>query len=123
MKDLRSLVDYKERAVEVPEWETTVYLRSLNFRDRARIETINKDLDAKGDGALADIWAVIFSAYDKDGNRLFTEADFDVLADRDPHTIRKLMVPILDLNGLGPDALEKAKKGSSPTPDTASCTG
>lgn len=72
-------------SIEVPEWETTIYFKNIStFAQEQKV----LELHAKGELVAALVETLIQKALDKDGKKLFKQADKDVLMrEVDPNII------------------------------------
>lgn len=107
------------RAVPMPGWGATVYVRALSLAECGK-------LDAKNKGA-SDVDIILnlttAAACDESGAPLFTEADRDALAGLRKDDVRRLYMEAARFNGYIDDPEGDAKKGSPPTPDAATSSG
>lgn len=104
--------DRRVEPVDVPEWDQTVYVRSLSGTERAKLMQFVKKEDVLT-MAMSPIHLVVMSCCDEHGNRLFTDEDFDALADHDANALDRIASAATKLNGLHSDeAVEEAKKNS-----------
>lgn len=102
--------DASIRAVEVPEWGNTIHVKSMSGHERSQFNTIKESLKAKNQEADCDTWAVILTACDSAGNRLFINQDFDLLNAKSAKVISSIAKVAFQLNGWLPDALDIEKK-------------
>ena len=103
--------DRKPVAVEVPEWDCTVYLRVMSAKEQTGLvaKYRSQDQDASADGMLAELVAT--SLVDENGNRLFTtDADLEILASKSTLVIQRLSGEVLRINGMADDAVDDAGK-------------
>ena len=89
---------YKEKlggamsSIDVPEWDTTVYYKQIvNFSQQQRIIKLSQE----GKVVEALVETLIVKALDKDGKRMFSVADRDVLMrEVDPDVILRVCTAI-----------------------------
>jgi len=89
--------------IEVPEWETTVYFKNVStfVQEKKVIE-----LHAKGELVAALVETLLQKALDKDGKRLFSHGDRDILMrEVDPNVIIRVCTLINDAKSLGDKSL------------------
>ncbi len=101
--------DIKVEAVDVPEWGVTVYVSTFNGHERATLmELREKCLKA---GRISDLAAhlAVFGCCEANGQRMFTESDFDFLQTKSATALDRIAEVALRLNGLLPEAKDKAK--------------
>lgn len=99
--------DRKVQAVEVPEWNGTVYVRTFTGSDRAKLMQLHKK-NADNPAEL-NTHLVVMACSDELGNPIFTEADFDQLNGKAASAIDRVAVAALKLNGLDSDSIQDAK--------------
>jgi hypothetical protein len=90
----------------------------------ARLSVIEMDKLAQLDGKAypISVGVVILGACDESGNRLFTDADAEALGAMPVIAISLISKAVLDHNGIGASAAEKAKNASSETEADASAS-
>lgn len=101
--DLFSIKDFEVQPVEVPEWKTTLHVRSLNGHGRARIVGILERVQKAGtqEAAIASIPELVaLLACDENGTFLFDSQDIDRLGSLNPQALDRIVVAGLKLNGL-----------------------
>ena len=114
-------VDLRVQAVEVPEWGGTVYLRELGGDDRDRVEIRSMQIKDNLE-SLRGYRAFVLSMTlcDAAGAPLFTPDDIAALGQKNAGVLDRLTEQVLDMSGLGLDAVDDAKKNSGPAPNGAS---
>lgn len=91
------------KSIEVPEWETTVYFKPVSTFAQ---EQKTLELHAKGELVAALVETLIQKAYDKNGKRMFTQGDRDVLMrEVDPNIIIKVCTAINAASGEAAETL------------------
>lgn len=93
--------------VEVPEWGCTVFVREISVEERSRLFA---KLEEKDHEARLSVWVCLFTLADAEGNRLFTEDDYDALASKPAKVIDRLGRIAADRNLMQASAVEDAKK-------------
>lgn len=94
--------DRKVEAVDVPEWNGRVFVRSLTAGDRSAWAAAMRD-DADRAGLLMIARAVC----DADGVRIFGDDDLDALAEKSTAAIDRLVDAVLRVNGMRPEQIEE----------------
>lgn len=116
MSDLRAKIleasDLTHEDVVVPEWGVTVRVVSPTVRERARIVSSFMGPDGKPDLEAMYPALVIATATDpKSGERLFTEADADALADKNGRAMERVAKAAMTVAGMSEDAADLGKDG------------
>jgi hypothetical protein len=116
--EIINIKDCKVIAVEIPEWNGTVYLHKWTGKDRSFF--LSKSICESDDGAgvnwdnLFDnqVLVVALSLCDENGAKLFTTSteDLEVLSLKDGSVIQRLYEQSLILNGLAKKSLGDAAK-------------
>lgn len=85
----KSALSGELKSVEVPEWDTTIYFRTATtFATEKKI----LDLHSKGETVEALVETLLAKSLDKDGNRVFTNADKIVMMrEVDPEVIIRIV--------------------------------
>lgn len=102
--------DTKLEAVEVPEWNCTLYVKTLSGAERSKLRQISDTLTKSGRESEADTHLLILSACDEQGNKAFNDSDFAALNEKNASVITRVAMAAIRVNGLGADAVEDAKK-------------
>lgn len=118
--DLRSKIfaaqDLESELVEIPEWDVTLLIKTMNGAERANM--MQSFADDQGNVKLADAVAdiVIYTAHNPaTGVRVFTEDDRAMLNTKSGAAIQKAAEVGMRLSGLTADAIDRSGKDSSPT--------
>lgn len=104
--------DRPVRAVEVPEWGGTVYVRTLKAVERDAFEAENARAARKQDGSqLVNLRARLaaLTVCDESGQRLFSDIDAVELGQRSGAVLDRIFDAATSLNGMGPAAVEEAR--------------
>ena len=85
----RNALSQELKSVEVPEWDSTIYFKTATtFATEKKI----LDLHSKGEMVEALVETLLHKALDKDGNRVFTNADKVVMMrEVDPEIIIRVV--------------------------------
>ena len=115
--DIRSQIlqaeDLPTESVEVPEWDATVYVRSMSARDRDMFESQMMDLAEKGrrmDNFRARL--AVFCCVDESGKRIFKDGDIAALGEKSGRALDRVFEVASRLNKMTEDAIEEEKKPS-----------
>jgi hypothetical protein len=95
--------DTKPEPVPVPEWDCTVYVRSLTAAEREAVEQDKSNVRFR-EKLLAMV------VCDEDGKPVFTRGDIDALAEKAAGPIVRLVEIAWKKSGIGEAAVEDAKK-------------
>lgn len=104
--------DIQSEMVEVPEWDCTIEVRGMNGADRSRILELAATAD-DGKISIGNMYVetVIASAYDPEsGERIFTDADRDVLMAKSAAAIDRIAQVGMRLSAMSPEAQDDAKR-------------
>lgn len=117
--------DLKKELVNVPEWGGDVYVRGMTGADRDKFEasivqTRGKDQTLNMTNIRAKLASMTIC--DKQGNRIFTEADVKDLSNKSAHALQRIFVVAQKLSGIGDDDVKELAKGlqENPLEDSAS---
>ena len=111
------------REVEVPAWGGAITVREITAGERGQLEAYasNAEDGATEHLALLRPRLVVMATLNGDGP-MFEGGDVERLAEAPPEPIRVLSDAIMDLSGIGGEALERAEKNLEPTPVGSSDT-
>jgi hypothetical protein len=103
------------QAIEVPEWNDTVYIKKFSAGDRITfLKSIANDDDEKGaEKNLVNMVKLLqVSLSDEAGNRLFDDSqeDYDIIAAKDNTILGRLLDASLNFNGMGEEQEKAAIK-------------
>jgi hypothetical protein len=98
-----ALDDLPKKAVTVPEWGGSVFVRALTGGERDKLER----MISKDDVSRASI--VALCVVDDEGNRLFTENDIPALADKNGSALERIVSAALSFNMLTDESMEAGK--------------
>jgi hypothetical protein len=110
IRDCLDIDDIELKSVDVPEWKTIVYVRTLTRAERHRMFKDNQDVDEL-------LLLVLYACREADGSRAFKKEDLQRLSEKSGKVIERIGRAALDLNGIGSGAVDEAKKNSSVTPN------
>lgn len=99
--------DLETADLEVPEWGGTVRFRVMRASEAIKFqETLNSP-------AKKNAWVKLLAlcAVDADGNRLFTDAQMDVLKEKSTAVFLRMQKFLLTLNGFTEGSGDGAKNG------------
>lgn len=115
--------DRKTKRVDVPEWGGEVILRGLSGTDRDSWEQSNvirrgntAEVNLTGSSARLLVRALV----DEEGNRLFADNEWQQLSAKAGHVLSKLADEVIDMSGLGADAVEDGQGNSESDPSESS---
>lgn len=100
--------------VEMPEWNCTVYVKRLNFGERAKLVDVLTDPTKKD--TLMYVWGILAAVCDQDGNKVFTDEDYDLVCGKEMEPVVRLGKVAAKVNQLTGDPIEDQKKSSETTP-------
>jgi len=94
-------------AVDVPEWHTTLHVRSLTLHERQQLQKAIKGVEKLGgDGTIPVILACVS---DENGNAIFHATDTEALENKNGMVLERLVRASLKVNGFDATAVEQAK--------------
>lgn len=100
--------DIRISTVSVPEWGGELRIKSLSVAER---DLLTDKIKNAGDSqAKISIGIVIMTVIDNNGNKVFSDSDYDALANKSAPVIERIALEALRINGLNPDAVEQAEK-------------
>jgi hypothetical protein len=104
--------DRTTRELGVPEWGGSVHLRTLTGLERDAWEKTVLAVDRKKDyaGLRAQFAALVIG--DEKGNRLFGDADVELLGQRNAQVLTRIMDAGYAHNGLSGDAVDEMEGNS-----------
>lgn len=117
---LKQSVKLKRVEVEVEEWGGTVFISEMNGTAR---DNWDQWIGGKAEGEMLEnvrARLVVLTAVDKDGNRLFRDADVESVGGLSAKALQKCFKVAQQINGLTDDDLEDAKKNSETGPKGSS---
>jgi hypothetical protein len=125
--DIFEAVDLKTEAVEVPEWDGAVIVRTMTGTERDAYEAglmkANGDGSYKVDTTNMRAKLVAYTAVDEAGALLFDKGDIASLAAKNAGAIERLFIVAQRLNGLGGQSVGQAEKNSVSGPSEDSVSG
>lgn len=110
--------DIETEIVDIPQWDVTVEVRSMDGRSRTRLLSAA----AENDGVLnlEQFYpeVVILCSFDPEtGERIFEPGDADLLLSKASAPLEILAQAALRVSGMAGDSLDQAGKGSPSTAD------
>mgnify|MGYP000058895051 CR=1 FL=1 len=110
-------IDVQIETVEVPQWKGSVYIKSLNGKERDAFESAcltgrgtRKELNLVNMRARL----VAVSVVDEDGKLIFTEEDVQALGEKNAGALDLIFTAAQRLSGLGQKDVEELTKNSEP---------
>jgi hypothetical protein len=107
------LDDITTEEVPVPEWKTSVFVRSMTLDERDAWEaSITETKNGEVKQNLKDFYSklVIRTAVDEQGNLLFAETDIPRLQKKSAKAMNRIFKVAQQLNGIGQEAVDKLEK-------------
>ena len=101
-------IDLPRHLVSVPEWNGDVYVRGLTAGQRDRLESV---FTTGGDRTNVRALIAVMCTVDQDGNRLFTDVDIELLADKNAKALDRIFEAVMKVSGLS-DGDVKAMEGN-----------
>lgn len=108
-KRLLNAKDIRTKAVEVPEWGGTYYVRVINGKAR---EAFEEALAAEQRMKNFRMKFLILTLCDEDGGTILTEADIDALGERSSVVINRVFETAWAINGFTKEAVDAMGEGS-----------
>lgn len=108
---LSKKVNLPRQEIQIPEWEGSVWVRSLTVGERDQIDSEFNAARSKGrtpDNLRARM--IIKGCCDEAGQPLFTEADLQEINKLPATTLEKIFDSILKINRIGAGAVEESEK-------------
>lgn len=105
--------DLPREEVEIPEWGGSVFVRTMTGEERDAFDArLYKERDKGGEEGIRNISALVavMTVVDRNGNRLFTEADIVPLGRKSSGALVRIWKVAQRLNVLGPKAEEELAK-------------
>ncbi len=108
-----AISDANMHKIHIKEWDMDIYFRNTySFKDEARVV----EMQTAGKVVEALVESLIVKARDKDGNRIFSDADkLTLLNEADPAVITRICTAISNANLRlpGDDAVKESKPTQS----------
>jgi len=116
--DLREKIlaadDLPTHAVECPEWNCTLYVRTMTGTERDGYEGDVMGRQGSGTASMRldglKAYLVVLTVVDEDGARVFEESDLDKVQQKSSKVINRLADVALSVNGLTADDVEELGK-------------
>ena len=111
-----ALDDLPMEAVDIPEWNCTVWVRGLKVEetDSFHSEAMSDNGSANVKGLRARM--VAMCTCDSTGKRIFDDADAERLQQKSDLAIQRIWLTALRLNGMSRDFVEKYTKNLNESP-------
>lgn len=96
--------------VEIPEWDSFVYVRSMSAKDRDEMEGEAAIRNQRGEGLYTKDLRSLMTAKcvcDSEGNLLFKNGDFERLGDVDGQALSRIVPVALRLSGITEEDVEQ----------------
>jgi hypothetical protein len=106
--------DFKTVDVEVPEWGGSLRLRTLSVAGRDAVQAAATDLSGKVNPTRFAALLIVRTAIDESGQRLFSDEEANVIAEKGPEAFQRVFDAASKLNGFGAESVDAAEKNSSP---------
>jgi len=84
--------------VEMPEWNCTLYVKRLNFGERAKLVDVLTDPANKN--KLMYVLGILAAVTDQDGNKVFTDEDYDLVCSKEMEPVLRLGTVAAKVNQL-----------------------
>lgn len=109
---LFALDDLKKELIEIPEWQSYVYVRGMRGDERAMMAAQVQKSQQGDDKALGLMHARIaeWCAIDEQGARIFKPGDAVRLAEKAAKPLETIALAVLRLSGLDPQSMQEARK-------------
>ena len=109
--------DMVTKELYIPEWDITVYVRSVTAAERDELE--GRFLDQREDKKkkalrFRSMWAIACTV-DKDGNRIFKDGDVDTLGNKSGKAVGRIFNMAQELSGMTDKDVEELEKNSGET--------
>jgi len=116
-QDILQARDVKIEQVDVPEWNGSVFVRSITAAERGQIEeAAAKFKESKGKDSFARTFTVKFASLaicDEDGKRLFEDKDIALLQQKNAAAIARIAEAAQRLSGFSKQEMEELEKNSN----------
>lgn len=111
--------DLPTEEVEVPEWNGSVFVRSMRAVERDSLEV---RVLADGERNMANIRATFCARciVDEEGERLFSDKDIPLLGNKSAAALDRIFAVVQRLNGLTADDVEELAKNLPDDQDSSS---
>jgi len=121
-EDILALDDSRVIALEIPEWQRSVFLRVISGAERDRFEESCQPNQKTGQRSMANFrarFAVLVLSDDK-GKRLFTDADAGELGKKSQGSLDRILEAGGALNGMNAKDVDDLEKKSAIDPSVGS---
>lgn len=100
----------QRESIFVPEWNETIYIRSLTAYERCMLETRAKEKNEANESLAILIFALIWCCEDDAGQRIFLDSDYDAITQIDGVVAHRLFELVAKVNRLTQEDVEAVKK-------------
>lgn len=97
--DILALDDVQIQTVEVPEWRTTLHVRSLSGHERAKL--VGRVKLCEKDGSDPSVYVVLHCCCDAEGKLLFDGLGVEKLGGKSAAALDRIATAAIGVNGLG----------------------
>jgi len=110
---IKAVNDIEKRTVIVPEWDTTLEVRSMSGTQRAQIFTRNTDEKGKVRTDRIYLDVIVCCTYDPEtGERIFADEDIEWLGNKKGAVLERIGAIAFEISGIGKEAIGEAEKNS-----------
>lgn len=100
--------------MEIPEWNTTIWISALTYRERNKAlegAKLSPNREFSTDEAQNFFMQVIITGVrDSEGNKVFTQNDVAMLMDKNSAVIDRIGAKITDVSGFEPEIRDQVRK-------------
>lgn len=124
-----SASDLTTREMEIPEWDVTVWIRSLTLRARQHVQLLQTKLELawekgqaeQASSASADLrnYVLTQAVVDEEGQHVFKAGDAQALLEKNGVIVERIFQTALRHSLLTKDSLVGAEKNSEATPSAS----
>src|SRR4051812_28451543 len=90
--DILGCKDARLKEMEIPEWDTTIYLRSWTVAERYNWSALATKSDGDPKSAAKCLaMATVYSVADSDGKQVFSEKDVEALTGKSGEVLQRIL--------------------------------
>jgi len=121
-ESLKQQKDIKIEKVEIPEWNSFVYVKSLTGKERDSFEDSMYTGRSGEKVNLKNLRArlVVLTMCNENGKRIFSDEDADWVGDKNAAALNRIFVKAQELSGLRQEDVERLVKNSNSAPGAES---